>query len=101
MHIVAVKFLRIFWEEHSDTEQPLKSWVDEAKKAKWTQPSEIKVAISKREYPQKSPGCVQYQGQRLPMGGICCLPLPSGLCEFISTHHEYDAIDAETIEGEV
>ncbi len=42
MNIVAVKFLRAFWEKYPDAEQPLKSWVDEAKKATWSQPSEIK-----------------------------------------------------------
>ncbi len=42
MHIVAVKFLRAFWEKHPDAEQPLKSWVDEVKKASWKQPAEIK-----------------------------------------------------------
>ncbi|MEY4755545.1 MAG: hypothetical protein RJA34_443, partial [Pseudomonadota bacterium] len=42
MHIVAVKFLRTFWEKYPDVEQPLKSWVDEVKKASWKQPAEIK-----------------------------------------------------------
>ena len=42
VNIVAVKFLRAFWEKYPDAEQPLKSWVDEAKKAAWAQPAEIK-----------------------------------------------------------
>ena len=42
MNIVAVKFLRAFWEKHPDAEQALRSWVDEARKATWMQPAEIK-----------------------------------------------------------
>ena len=42
MQIVAVIFLRAFWEKYPDAEQHLKSWVDESRKAKWTQPAEIK-----------------------------------------------------------
>ena len=33
MRIIAVSYLRPFWESNPDAEQPLKSWVDEVKKA--------------------------------------------------------------------
>ena len=42
MKIVAVKILREFWIRFPDSEQHLKSWVDEVKQASWTQPADIK-----------------------------------------------------------
>lgn len=42
MRIIAVSQLRAFWENNQDAEQPLKSWVDEVKKATWCQPADIK-----------------------------------------------------------
>ncbi|MFT3963649.1 type II toxin-antitoxin system HigB family toxin [Propionivibrio sp.] len=42
MRIVAVSHLRVFWEKNPDAEQPLKSWLDEVKKAAWEQPADIK-----------------------------------------------------------
>jgi mRNA interferase HigB len=42
MRIIAVSYLRPFWESNPAAEQPLKSWVDEVKKANWSQPSDIK-----------------------------------------------------------
>ena len=42
MHIVAIKYLRAFWEKNPDAEQPLKSWVDEVRKAAWSPPAAIK-----------------------------------------------------------
>jgi mRNA interferase HigB len=42
MKIIATKILREFWVIHPDAEQHLKAWIDEAKKATWTQPSDIK-----------------------------------------------------------
>ena len=42
MKIVAINTLRLFWEKHPDAEQHLLAWIDEAKKANWTQPAEIK-----------------------------------------------------------
>jgi len=42
MRIIAVSHLRSFWENNLDAEQPLKSWVDEVRKATWHQPADIK-----------------------------------------------------------
>jgi mRNA interferase HigB len=42
MKIISTQTLRKFWEKHPDAEQPLKAWFDEASKATWTQPSDIK-----------------------------------------------------------
>ncbi|EKM4492514.1 type II toxin-antitoxin system HigB family toxin, partial [Escherichia coli] len=42
MKIISVKTLRDFWAKNPDAEQPLKAWVDEATKADWKNPAEIK-----------------------------------------------------------
>jgi mRNA interferase HigB len=42
MKIISVKTLRDFWAESLSAEQPLKAWVDEATKADWKKPAEIK-----------------------------------------------------------
>ncbi|EPE0437669.1 type II toxin-antitoxin system HigB family toxin, partial [Escherichia coli] len=42
MKIIAIKTLRDFWTANPDAEQPLKAWVDEASKAEWKSPAEIK-----------------------------------------------------------
>jgi len=47
--VIAKKILREFWEKHSDCEQQLKSWYQEANNAEWKSPNEIK-----SEYPSAS-----------------------------------------------
>ena len=44
MRIFSRKTLREFWElqSYTDSEQPLKAWYDEAAKANWQTPNEIK-----------------------------------------------------------
>jgi mRNA interferase HigB len=42
MRVIAIKTLREFWQNHPDAEQPLRAWYDEARKASWTQPADIK-----------------------------------------------------------
>jgi mRNA interferase HigB len=43
MRIVATKVLRDFWQRHPGAKQHLEAWVDEARKADWRQPADIKV----------------------------------------------------------
>lgn len=42
MRIVSRATLKEFWEQFSDVEQPLKAWYEEAKKADWCSPQDIK-----------------------------------------------------------
>ncbi|NET62168.1 MAG: hypothetical protein F6K47_40480 [Symploca sp. SIO2E6] len=42
MRIIARSTLRKFWLKHSDAEQPLKAWFDDASRSNWQSPSDIK-----------------------------------------------------------
>jgi mRNA interferase HigB len=44
MRVIAIKTLREFWEKpgKKDSEQPIKAWYTEAKKADWSGPKDIK-----------------------------------------------------------
>ena len=42
MRVIAKKILREFWKKHADSEQHLKTWYNEASKAIWNTPAEIK-----------------------------------------------------------
>ncbi len=42
MRIIARRTLRDFWEQHPDSEQPLKAWFAEAQAAEWNVPQGIK-----------------------------------------------------------
>jgi mRNA interferase HigB len=42
MRIIARSTLREYWQKHPDIEQPLKAWFDDASRANWQSPSDIK-----------------------------------------------------------
>jgi mRNA interferase HigB len=42
MRIISRSTLIRFWKKHAVTEQPLKSWFDEASNSKWRSPNELK-----------------------------------------------------------
>lgn len=98
MHIVAVRFLRDFWEKYPDTEQALKSWVDEAKKAKWSQPSEIKEQYRSASILKNRRVVFNIKGNDYRLVVSIAYHYQAVYVKFIGTHKEYDTMDAETVE---
>ena len=100
MHIVAVKFLRTFWEKHPDAEQALKSWVDEAKNANWLQPATIKEQYRNASILKNRRVVFNIKGNDYRLVVSVAYRFQAVYVKFIGTHKEYDAIDAETVEME-
>ena len=42
MRIISRKTLREFWEQHPNAKQPLQAWYEDAKRANWKTPADIK-----------------------------------------------------------
>lgn len=101
VNIVAVKFLRAFWEKYPDAEQSLKSWVDEAKKAAWAQPAEIKEQYRSASILKNRRVVFNIKGNDYRLVVSVAYHYQAVYVKFIGTHKEYDAIDAETVEMEV
>ncbi|UCV17634.1 type II toxin-antitoxin system HigB family toxin [Ferribacterium limneticum] len=101
MHIVAVKFLRAFWEKYPDAEQSLKSWADEAKRARWAQPSEIKEQYRSASILKNRRVVFNIKGNDYRLVVSVAYQYQAVYVKFIGTHKQYDAIDAETVEMEV
>lgn len=100
MHIVAVKFLKTFWEKHPDAEQALKSWVDEAKNANWVQPATIKEQYRNASILKNRRVVFNIKGNDYRLVVSVAYRFQAVYVKFIGTHKEYDAIDAETVEME-
>lgn len=97
MRVIARKILREFWEKHNDCEQQLKSWYDEALKAAWKAPRDIK-----REYPSASfleDNRVVFNIKGNHYRIVVKINYAFGMVwiRFVGTHREYDNIDATTI----
>ena len=101
MNIVAVKFLRAFWEKHPDAEQALKSWAYEAKKAAWKQPAEIKEQFRSASILKNRRVVFNIKGNDYRLIVSVAYQYQAVYVKFIGTHQEYDAIDAETVEMEI
>lgn len=101
MRIIAVSYLRTFWEENLDAEQSLKSWVDEIKKAEWNQPADIKNQYRNASILKNRRVVFNIKGNDYRLVISVAYRFQAVYVKFVGTHKEYDAIDAETVEMEV
>lgn len=97
MRVIAKKILREFWEKHNDCEQQLKAWFQEASKAEWTSPNEIKA-----EYPSASiigndRVVFNIKGNTYRLIMKINFDYLMVWIRFIGTHAAYDKINAKTI----
>ena len=92
MKIISVKTLRDFWAENPDAEQPLKAWVDEATKADWKTPAEIKDQYRSASILKNKRVVFNIKGNDFRMIAIIGYTPQKVFIRFIGTHAEYDKI---------
>jgi len=100
MRIIAVSHLREFWEKNPDAEQALKAWVDEVKKASWSQPADIKAHYRSASVLKNRRVVFNIKGNDYRLVVSIAYRVGIVFVKFIGTHRQYDAIDAETVEME-
>lgn len=100
MRIIAVSYLRSFWGKYPDAEQHLKSWVDEVKRATWSQPAEIKEQYRSASILKNRRVVFNIKGNAYRLVVSVAYRVGIVYVKFIGTHRQYDAINAETIELE-
>lgn len=97
--MITVSTLRAFWERFPDVEQPLKAWYEEATSATWTQPAEIKAQYHSASVLKNRRVVFNIKGNDYRLIVAVAYKLQIVYVEFVGTHEEYDAVDAETIES--
>ena len=97
MRVIAKKTLRLFWQKHSDCEEQLKVWYEEASKASWQTPAEIKKDHSSASVLQDNRVVFNIKGNKYRLIVKFDYKYGWAWIRFIGTHSEYDKINANTI----
>jgi mRNA interferase HigB len=98
MRVIAVSTLRSFWARHPDAEQPIKAWYEEATKASWTKPADIKAQYRSASILKNRRVVFNIKGNDYRLVVAITYKLQIIYVKFVGTHKEYDAIDAETVD---
>lgn len=99
MRVIAVSNLKAFWEipQQRDSEEPLKAWLEEAKKANWTTPQEIKDQYGSASFVGNNRVVFNIKGNDYRLIVAIAYRLQVVYVKFIGTHTEYDKVDAATV----
>lgn len=99
MRIISRATLRQFWcqAKYADSEQPLKSWYDEAKNANWQAPQDIKELYRNASFVGNNKVVFNIHGNKYRL--VVAINYKFGILyiRFVGTHKQYDAIDVATI----
>ncbi len=97
MRIIAKSTLRNFWNKHSDAEQPLRAWYDEARKAEWNSFQDIKKQFGSASIVGNGRVVFNIKGNDYRLVVLILFRRGKAFIRFIGTHTEYDKIDAKKI----
>jgi mRNA interferase HigB len=97
LRVIAKKILREFWETHNDCEQQLKAWYQEASKAKWTNPNQIKFDNPSASIIGNDRIVFNIKWNTYRLIVKINFDYQMIWIRFIGTHAEYDRVNAKTI----
>jgi mRNA interferase HigB len=97
VRIIAISTLRQFWEIHTDAEEPIKAWYQEARAADWATPHEGKAMYRNASILGDNRIVFNIAGNKYRLIVKFNYPYRIGYVRFIGTHAEYDRINAEEV----
>jgi mRNA interferase HigB len=97
MRVVALKTLRLFWEQHPDAQQALQAWYRDAKHATWNTPSDIIDVYRNASVVANNRVVFNIRGNQYPL--VVAINYAHGILyiRFIGSHHDDDRIDVTII----
>ena len=97
MRVIAKRTLRDFWDKHKNCEQQLKSWYQEAEKANWNNPNDIKIDYPSASILANNRVVFNIKGNNYRLIVKINYDYQMVWIRFVGTHSEYDKINANEI----
>ncbi|MBF0478536.1 MAG: type II toxin-antitoxin system HigB family toxin [Candidatus Omnitrophica bacterium] len=99
MRIIARSTLKSFWSkpEYSDSEQALKAWFEEAEKAEWKRPNDIRIHYRSASIIGNDRVVFNICGNKYRLVAAIKYDFRIIYIRFIGTHKQYDKINVKEI----
>jgi mRNA interferase HigB len=96
VRIIARGTLRDFWElrTHRDSEQPLRAWFAEVKRASWRSPADLKAAHRNASFVGGDRVVFKLGGNKYRLVVAVKYSAQLVFIRFVGTHEDYDDINA-------
>lgn len=101
MHVIKRGTLQAYWTRlgREDSEEPLKAWYAEAKRASWKTPADIKAAYPSASIVADNRVVFNIGGNKHRLVVHVNYGVGMILVKFVGSHREYDTINVVTIGG--
>jgi mRNA interferase HigB len=100
MRIIAESTLLVFCAENKNAEQSILAWHQEAVRASWKTPQEIKEQYRSASIIANNRVVFNIKGNDYRLIVAVAYRIGTAYVKFIGTHAEYDKVDAATVELE-
>jgi mRNA interferase HigB len=99
MHVIARRTLIEFYDQsrYQDAKGPLEAWFDEAKRAQWASPADVKASYRSASILKGNRVVFNIAGNKYRLVVRINYDSKTVFVRFVGTHCEYDRIDAEVI----
>jgi mRNA interferase HigB len=100
VRVIALSTLKAFLDRssaHADARGPLMAWYREIGRADWATPAELKGSVRSASILKDGRAVFNVAGNKYRVVVWINYPYRVVYIRFVGTHHEYDAIDAQTI----
>ena len=96
MRVIALKTLRDFIVQHPSSKPALLAWYEEAGKAKWQKPMDIKKQFANASFVGQNRVIFNIKGNDYRLIVATAYRLGVVYIKFVGTHKQYDVINAST-----
>ena len=97
MRVIAIKTLKEYWEKHPQVKQALLSWYEEAEKAEWNNPNQLKAQYRNASIITDKRVVFNIHGNTYRLIVDIEYRLKIVFVVWFGTHKQYDKINAKTI----
>jgi mRNA interferase HigB len=100
VRIIALSTVKAFLNgspAHTDAREPVMAWFQQVKAADWAAPADVKRAVRSVSILRDGRAVFNIAGNKYRIVVWINYPYRVVYIRFIGTHHQYDAIDAQTV----
>ena len=97
MRIIALKTLRLFWEQHPDAQPGLQGWYHDARRATWGTPTDITNVYGNASVVSNNRVVFNIKGNQYRLAVAINYAQGIMYIRFIGSHQDYNKIDVTIV----
>ena len=100
MRVISKATLVEFWLAHPASKHALQTWFEDASRAEWRSPQDIKLRYPSASFVASNRVVFNIKGNDYRLIVAVAYRFGAVYVEFLGTHKQYDAVDAATVESQ-